>query len=334
MALVKILNCGFNIEVDRDTIVNEFDSDSHTSNFIKGRVLFHPKIRTLLNELVLTVEGVYSVHSFHAYRTIEKTIIKQKLILSEQNDKGILLPPTCHEYPFELNIPGGLPQSFKGEFGRVSYKITAIGTLSGRWTMAYIKAERDLYIFRDMSPLYDTFRRKLSGTWMNSVSYNITLPKCGFVPGDTIPISFQYHVSNAKMNLTHMIGFLRENCMYRMPSDDIASGSIIREDQETLDYCGNYDQVEKDGVWKMYLKIPNTLTSFSCVSEYTQIVHKVSFHIEINNGGVLETFTLSLPIFILPSDFTKHSTDTTFDDVLPSYDIIPPPPSYSEVIVS
>ncbi|ORX99333.1 hypothetical protein K493DRAFT_348637 [Basidiobolus meristosporus CBS 931.73] len=332
MALVKMLLPRFEVELERDTIMKRFDFDSNVSNFIRGRVLFHPKIKTNLNELVLVLEGKLSVDPPDGYKNLEKTIIQQKLILCAQSDQGVSLSPACHEYAFELCIPGDLPESFRGDYGSLAYKIRAFGTISDYWSLSSIKTERNLHILRDMSPLYDTYSKSISGTWQNSVSYEATIPSNGFAPGDVIPVRFKYHVENDNVRVNLAISYLREISVYRTPSSESTAGGILREDHKTIDLDGYYDENSTEGDCELKLKVPANLTSFGCISEYSQLTHKVCFRVDCILNGEHESIVFTLPVYILPDHYTKLSPDSHAEDELPTYDIIPPPPSYEAIL--
>ncbi|ORX90172.1 hypothetical protein K493DRAFT_381261 [Basidiobolus meristosporus CBS 931.73] len=333
MALAKVLNLGFEVLLERDTILNGFDVDTRVNNYIRGKVLLHPKIRTNLTELNLVLEGKFSVQSLKGFKRIEKIIIEQKVTLSEPQTEGVPLTPTCHEYPFELCLPGDLPPSFRGNYGQLTYTVRALGTLSSHWSLSYIKAERDLQIFRDMRPLYDTYRTQLSGNWMDSIEYNASFSTNTYKPGDVIPITFKYHVKDQNIRINHIIAFLRESSVYRMPSDEHTSGHIIREDRETIDLNGDYSEGFYDGECQLDLQIPTNLLSYDCLTEYGQITHKISFRIDYVLNGSINHFSVAIPVAILPTSLTEL-LDTHVDEQLPMYDVIAPPPSYCQIEVS
>ncbi|KAK9700522.1 hypothetical protein K7432_012165 [Basidiobolus ranarum] len=331
MALAKMLKPRFEIELERDTFMKSFDFDTSLSSFIRGRVLFHPKIKACLNELVLILEGKLSVDPPDGYKNVEKTIIEQKLILSERNDRGIPLSPTCHVYPFEICLPGDLPESFRGDYGSLTYKLRASGTLSDYWSVSSLKTERNLQIFRDMYPLYDTYNRTISGNWKNSLFYEATLPTNGYTPGDFIPIKFKYHVQGNAIRVNLAISYLREMSVYRVPSDESTTGCILREDRKTIDLDGYYEEGSSEGECELKLKVPGNFTSYGCIGEYAQLTHKICFRVDCEVNGQSESLTFTLPIFIIPSNYANLSLDTHVEDELPSYDIIPPPPSYEMI---
>lgn len=107
------------------------------------------------------------------------------------------IPAGNHVYPFSSTLPPTLPASFDGEYGSVRYKVTA--TLDRPWKfdentegVFYVVTPYDLNM--DMKAK-EPFNRDVSKTfcclWCQSgpLQLSVSTPYCGFVPGQTIPVS-------------------------------------------------------------------------------------------------------------------------------------------------
>ena len=127
------------------------------------------------------------------------TYVKEKnLVWSKENSPSGELTVGEHVFPFQFTLPQNIPPSFKTVSGQVAYEITARLSQSVFLKTDY-KANAVLDVKEDTSELLRSCMEPESaekdGTVQSlcfnhgSISMKCSLPRTGFSPGDSIPIS-------------------------------------------------------------------------------------------------------------------------------------------------
>ncbi|CAG8534561.1 22414_t:CDS:2 [Rhizophagus irregularis] len=214
-----------------------------------------------------------------------------------------------HTYPFELFLPGTLPESINTNVGRITYKLSARVLKSGVFTK--IRKSQHVNILRTILDEWNQ-GKVVSNEWKNVCKYEVSFLKKAFPIGDCINIEMKLIPKDKdKYDLQYVHIDLVEKASYNLktrPKPNVQE-STIYESLNSKELC--YHET-------ISFRLPNS--SFSIHPTYTSepitISHDLKFLFCLrtftnNNRLKYKKFTLIVPITIIASKCK--------DDILPLY---------------
>ncbi|KAK7933734.1 hypothetical protein WMY93_004630 [Mugilogobius chulae] len=177
---------------------------------ITGKVTLELEKETKIESLSVKAKGDVSVHwsekhgdhstNYSAQARLFK--LKHFLIAQEANDTK--LPPGVHIFKFSVSIPSGnMPSSFRGNHGKVVYKLEA--KLCRSWRMDRTD-DKEICFWSKSFPNIDQMKFPLAGSVNKEVGVfskgpvqmDVTVDRRGYAPGDTVLIQSKINNSSSK----------------------------------------------------------------------------------------------------------------------------------------
>ncbi|CAG8459748.1 15692_t:CDS:1 [Funneliformis mosseae] len=259
-----------------------------------------------------------------------------------------VLSKGIHTFPFELFLPGTLPESINTNIGKINYKVTAKVTKSGIFSR--IRKSQYVTILRTISDEWNQ-GKVVSNDWNDLCRYEISFLKKAFPIGDCVKIDLKLMPKDkVKLDLQYVHIDLVERSVYNITSDsqqslqesticgikinDFIKEWIDKDSNNLSSHIFNYDKndfqqqnEDVEGIDEslelcyhetISFRIPNLpyIIHPSYTSDPITISHELRFLFNIKvhgkNQSKIKKFKLIIPIIIL-SAICK-------DDVLPLYD--------------
>ena len=155
-------------------------------------------------------EGEGDSNNSTTYSNHIEYVREESVLWSLVNSPTNNLPIGEHTFPFELQLPQNIPNSFEGAYGHVRYHVrmtvSRTGLLKRNHKAAHpitVKKRPDiLRLFQN--PKTVTTVKKLSLFWhkLGSITATFDLPHTGFSPGESIP--YTMHVRNESSRNIHI----------------------------------------------------------------------------------------------------------------------------------
>ncbi|KAK6195238.1 hypothetical protein SNE40_000708 [Patella caerulea] len=172
----------------------------YPGQLIEGRVIIEVKKETTIRGIDLYFNGAANVR-WTETKTLEiKQYTKTRNYFSKHISllKGNqTLSAGRSVYPFQYQLPDGIPSSFHGQYGGVEYRLKCV--VDSPFKQVKIIADKKITVIHDLdlntephareSPLLEK-QMTLSGLYRTPGRINVTfkLDRCGYVPGQSIPI--------------------------------------------------------------------------------------------------------------------------------------------------
>ncbi|CAI2167075.1 18309_t:CDS:1 [Funneliformis geosporum] len=325
-----------------------------SSNYIEQEIISHNW--TFLGQSQETInndDDDSSASSVHNNKTFTSRLfhsISKSSTSNKSSKHHHVLTKGTHTFPFELFLPGTLPESINTNIGKINYKVTAKVIKSGIFSR--IRKTQYVTILRTISDEWNQ-GKVVSNDWSNLCRYEISFLKKAFPIGDCMKIDLKLMPKDkVKLDLQHVHIDLVEKSVYNISSSSKQSSQEIticgikindfikewidkdsnnlsthifkydknniqqneegREDNESLELC--YHET-------ISFRIPNLpyVIHPSYSSDPITISHELRllFNIKVHGNNQskiskIKKFKLIIPIIIL-SAICK-------DDILPLYD--------------
>ncbi|XP_018524735.1 arrestin domain-containing protein 3 [Lates calcarifer] len=134
----------------------------------------------------------------HTY-SAGRRFFKLKQFLIQEASHETIIPQGIHHYNFSFNIPQGtswskgLPSSFKGNHGKIVYKLEAV--LSRSWRMDRTLKEELQFASKSFPPRHSLMSQQVGSTneemglfSKGHVRLNVTVDRKAYAPGETVDI--------------------------------------------------------------------------------------------------------------------------------------------------
>ncbi len=188
--------------------------DYSPRSIVQGQLIVSVDKPKKYHSIVVKLRGKAKVHWTESqgkrtvhYRNSETYVRVHTTVWELENSPTGDLPIGEHHFPFSFQLPQNAPPSFKGDFGRVRYKVKGKIIQSGVIN-TIIKSKHAVKVCLNVKdgaspilPLYSepktverSKRLKFFCFNSGSVSASVFVPRAGFSPGEMIPISV--HVDN------------------------------------------------------------------------------------------------------------------------------------------
>ncbi|RIA90869.1 S-antigen, C-terminal domain-containing protein [Glomus cerebriforme] len=129
------------------------------------------------------------------------------------SSKPHLILAGVHKYPFELFIPGNIPETIDTERGTVNYKLSATAVRSGLSSNLHVS--QNVTIIRTFLEERNSEGTAIANEWNNQLGYEITIPKKAYPIGDSIEIDLKLSPRAKKTKITGIKIQIEEEAVYK-----------------------------------------------------------------------------------------------------------------------
>ncbi|KTW25753.1 hypothetical protein T552_03366 [Pneumocystis carinii B80] len=239
-----------------------------------------------------------------------------------------------HEFPFEIHIPGDIPESVgpyeQGDsMGFLVYKMKV--TIERPVFLSNIVYRKHVHIIRTLPPfsLDSIHAMYVEDTWLNKIEYNINIPTKACEVGSIIPIDMRFVPLIKNLRILKITCSLREYITLKITSGYHGMPSKY-EITRQISVCKIKNVPKNNDEWKLQkdIAIPSSLSSCiqNCDVKHIKVRHKLKIIVTlINPDGHISELRVSLPIIILIPPALLINNDyyvylSTLELQLPSYD--------------
>uniref|UniRef100_G3P7Y3 Arrestin C-terminal-like domain-containing protein n=1 Tax=Gasterosteus aculeatus TaxID=69293 RepID=G3P7Y3_GASAC len=211
----------------------------------------------------------------------DRKALMQRLYYHDRRAVGLdtVIPQGIHIYKFSFNIPtGSMPSSFKGNHGKIVYKLEA--KLSRSWRMDQTVEKDICFVSKCYPNLGSLMLRQVGSTKKEmglfskgQVHMDVIVDKCAFYPGESIPILAKinnssssemipkfsliqdvvYHANGSTRHQSNVILKVVDNSIKSQTQKDVRCAIPIPRDQmATIQNC---DIISVTYTLKAYLDI-------------------------------------------------------------------------------
>lgn len=224
-----------------------------------------------------------------------------------------------HSWPFELLIPGNLPQTLESEVGSITYRLKA--TIErGAFVQNTIK-KRSIRILRCIMPSqFDLVQSlEIHNTWAEKMVYDISVPSKLYAFGDTIPISFKILPIASQLRVHAIMASIKEYCTYKANGHSKTDTRIVRLVRVDHPFSEATTIASTEGWSRVVdLTIPakSPLVFSDADSDMIKIRHRLKFVISlVNADGHISELRCAVHVIIIESFAVTEALS-----VLPAYD--------------
>ncbi|OAX77378.1 hypothetical protein ACJ72_08326 [Emergomyces africanus] len=224
------------------------------------------------------------------------------------------MPAGNYEFPFDIILPGSLPESIEGLRDTwITYRFRAE---IGRKYARDIIVRKPLRIIRTLDPsaLELSHAMSVENIWPNKIEYSISTPSKAFIFGTSVQVDFRLLPLLKGLNIGTISTQLVENHDFVLNPDDAEAAQLSHKWTKVIlnDSC-TLDQLEKSqslhGGTEGYefsrvLDLPKSLSK--CLQDTDtrgiKVKHKLKFRIQLHNPDRhISELRASLPISIFIS---------------------------------
>ncbi|ORY01087.1 hypothetical protein K493DRAFT_312580 [Basidiobolus meristosporus CBS 931.73] len=238
------------------------------------------------------------------------------------------MAPHNYSYPFELPLPGNLPESVEVNYGRIFYRLIAVVE---RPAFRFdIKKVKDIDIKRaPLASVDDLLQPTMAaGVWADKLAYHIAIPDTTYTIGDTFPVAFSFCMLDSRLKIRKISLVLREFVYY----------NICGADPVTRTYdvhgVGQMCPDECTSAWEgsLNLQVPKS-TYYDCESKFIRVFHKFFVEIELyQDNGDIRLLHVLLRVGVRSAIQNELSQSPPRYQQFTSSSGMPPPPySYSNI---
>ncbi|CAH1760348.1 19560_t:CDS:2 [Entrophospora sp. SA101] len=190
-----------------------------------------------------------------------------------------------HSFPFEIYVPGNLPESIKTPKGSVSYRLVAKLRCKGKLLNVLSKTCK-VYIVRILHDHENDRGIGISRDLNELLSYEISIPKKHFIMGQTIPIEVRLtpltkkiKIHGVKVQLVEKIKykpkqrkFEEVNVSNTMSINDLGRDSLLQDHDE-----GDIGNLVYHKLISFQLPKCKGPTNYSCNTPLINVSHELKF---------------------------------------------------------
>ncbi|RGB23421.1 hypothetical protein C1646_677127 [Rhizophagus diaphanus] len=234
-----------------------------------------------------------------------------------------------HTYPFELFLPGSLPESANTELGTVTYYLKAKAYRSR--LSPKIRISQDVEILRTLPDHINSQGIGFSREFDNLLSYEINIPKKAYPLGQKIPIDMKISPYIKKLKVTGVRIQVMEKTTYTSCGQKVTdSREVAKQNLETFGKNKLMDDEEDGDIGNVFyqqtmdLTLPKCLrpVHYSCTTPLISVAHDLKFSFlislprdpNVQNSIKHAELKISVPITILSCKAIEDYV------ILPSYE--------------
>ncbi|QVM07221.1 hypothetical protein D8B26_001925 [Coccidioides posadasii str. Silveira] len=315
----------FDIRLDDDYIVFRGSPDEAASAHLKGTLVLCLSEPLTIKHLKLQLVGVSRIGWTMVTGSLTGTrkqgkeqVVFEKTWKFRDAGKGKteIMPADNYEYPFDVILPGSLPESVEGlQDSWITYRLKAE---IGRKYAKDIHARKPLRIIRTLDPnaLELIHAISVENIWPNKLEYCLSVPNKAVIFGTSVTVNFRLVPLLKGLKIGTVLSQFIETHELAIPSDDpsqhrktsktsrtIFSDSLEVDSERDLQVLDEEVEGYKfSKTWDM----PKTLRK--CLQDTDangiRIRHKLKFRVQLQNpdGHTSELrATLPIHVFISPN---------------------------------
>lgn len=221
------------------------------------------------------------------------------------SSKATVLNAGKYSWPFELLLPGNLPETFTSDIGKISYCLSATVDKPS-FIQHTITKKRPIRVQRCIFPFDQSLY--IHNTWAEKLTYDINVPSRTFAFNDTIPISIRLSPIAPHLKVHSIIVSLKEYATYTANSQSITNSRVVR--MACIDSPFPLEHMPWNTL--LHLTVPPVLAYAD--SELISIRHKLKYSILLVNADghisevrcassidIIESFALTEELSTLPA---------------------------------
>ncbi|CAO3679296.1 unnamed protein product [Rhizopus stolonifer] len=211
----------------------------------------------------------------------EKTMIEHEWSFLSKR-KAYPLPEGHYKWDFELPLPGDLPESVDHELGQVYYRLKAV-VERPTFSMNYIE-KKSLKVSRVHLPasLELTQAMVISNTWVDKLSYDISVPNKVFTMGSMIPITFALLPIAPDLQVRSVSCVLKEYTTLSAEDHSKMEGKVIKHLRDET-FASGPDIWTKTELLPVPARV-SRLVQTDSFCDLIKIKHKLKFTVSLANG--------------------------------------------------
>ncbi|CAJ0749289.1 1688_t:CDS:2 [Entrophospora sp. SA101] len=219
-----------------------------------------------------------------------------------------ILQPNIYTFPFELFIPGDLPETIETDLGSVSYKLSA--TLFRSGFSSNLHVSQQVPIIRASMPEEINFEGIVTySEWKDLFGYEILIPKKAYPIGRPIEICLKLIPKVKNLDFVELKVKLKESCIYKSKDRKKQESKVLKTVKiENLDK--RIDEINNLIYHKnisFILPKPSKKIHSSCKTTFISIRHYGDNNNDNDENRKQLFITRSLP------DFEKKKIDVKVD---------------------
>ncbi|GBB98855.1 hypothetical protein RclHR1_03340016 [Rhizophagus clarus] len=266
-----------------------------------------------------------------------------------------LLPAGIYTYPFELFLPGTLPETIQAQLGNVIYKLHATA-IKAKFS-PNLHTSQHVTIVRTLSEETNSQGIAISRDWLGLINYEITIPNKAYSIGDSINIDFKTIPQVKRVRVIGLRIELNEKSIYRSRGQKNIESKIlsvhrINDSNSDKENEKDNDIILDDIFYHKNFTFPlpkcSNYIHISCTWPSITISHSLKFHINVKvpvnskkNGNFTNKFKkevieIDVPITLLScrcaENLPQYDESWTNLDQDYSHDFNDLPPTYETSI--
>ncbi|KAI8970271.1 hypothetical protein BDF20DRAFT_890212 [Mycotypha africana] len=310
----------FNINVETDHIILHGNVDESAGVMLRGSVVLHCHETTKVRSIMLKFVGKAKVNwteglgSHQRHYKDEKTIIKHEWSFLPPHRKTYHLPEGRYKWDFELPLPGDLPETVDHDLGQVYYRLKAV-VERPTFLMNYTD-KKVLRVSRVLLPssLELTQSLVISNTWVDKISYDISVTSKVFSMGSLIPITFALVPIAPDLQVRSVSCVLKEYTTLTAEDHSKMEGKVIKHLRDEHFPTTGPDAWTKTEL----LPVPDYTSHLVQTDSYCDLIkikHKLKFIVSLMNAdGHISELRAAVPIII--ADISPEEDE----NALPTYE--------------
>ncbi|CAH1760270.1 10989_t:CDS:2 [Entrophospora sp. SA101] len=184
--------------------------------FLRGELILILNKPTKIKKLELKFNG--SSKTFwpegRIYYGLQSNSYLKNTIRKLASKDYTILQPNIYTFPFELFIPGDLPETIETDLGSVSYKLSA--TLFRSGFSSNLHVSQQVPIIRASMPEEINFEGIVTySEWKDLFGYEILIPKKAYPIGRPIEICLKLIPKVKNLDFVELKVKLKESCIYK-----------------------------------------------------------------------------------------------------------------------
>ncbi|KAG0946140.1 hypothetical protein G6F57_002789 [Rhizopus arrhizus] len=314
-------NPDFHITLETDHVILRGNVDESAGVMLRGSVVLNCHETTKVKSVSLKFIGKAKVNwteglgSHQKHYKEEKTIITHEWSFLLPKRKTYHLPEGHYKWDFELPLPGDLPESVDHELGQVYYRLKAT-VERPTFSMNY-SDKRSLRVSRVLLPssLELTQSMVISNTWVDKLSYDISVPNKVFTMGSIIPITFALLPIAPDLQVRSVSCVLKEYTTLSTEDHSKMEGKVVKHLRDE-----SFSSSSDADVWTKteLLPVPDRESHQVQPDSFCDLIkikHKLKFTVSLTNAdGHISELRAAIPIMI--AEMSPEEDENT----LPAYE--------------
>ncbi|CAG8700119.1 5094_t:CDS:2 [Rhizophagus irregularis] len=181
------------------------DTEESVGCFLRGNLILNLPKPTKIRKIEMKFVGSASNRN--------DSCEEQEIMSHNCTSKFNLIPAGIHKYPFELFIPGNVPETIDTERGLVHYKLSATAIRSGLSPNLHVS--QYVPIIRTILEERNSEGTAISSDWNNQLGYEITIPKKAYPIGDSIDIDLKLKPRSKNINIAGIKIQMEEESVFK-----------------------------------------------------------------------------------------------------------------------